>query len=85
MNELEARMNNRNLELEYNPLVIDKIVEMGSDINYGARPMKRFIQETIETKIAYFIIQQNPSDGTIITVDVKDNEFYVKEKEVLLN
>ncbi len=77
MNELKARIENRNLKLEVTDTAIDKIVELGSDVTFGARPMKRFIQNEIETKIAYLIIEKQPEDDTVIYVDFKDNEFEV--------
>ena len=51
------------------------IVNEGSDIAYGARPMKRFIQNEIETKLAYLIIEAQPEDGSVIKIDVQDKDF----------
>ncbi len=73
LKELETRMNRRGLQLEYDKNVLEKIVELGSDIHYGARPMKRFIQQNIETKIAYLIIRENPEEDHIIKIDFEDD------------
>ena len=48
------------------------IVDGGYDPVYGARPLKRYIQQKVETLVARDIIQNDPSPGDTITVDVKD-------------
>ena len=48
------------------------IVDGGSDPVYGARPLKRYIQQKVETLVARDIIQNDPAPGDTITVDVKD-------------
>ena len=77
-NELKERLVKRNLDLEVSDLAIDKIVVLGSDAVYGARPMKRFIQNEIENKIAYLIIANQPEDGTVIKVDYVNDDFTVE-------
>ena len=77
MDELKVRLENRNLKLEVSDLAIDKIVELGSDPTFGARPMKRFIQNEIENKIAYIIIESMPEEDTVIYVDFEDDAFTV--------
>ncbi|NLW14848.1 MAG: AAA domain-containing protein [Erysipelothrix sp.] len=75
IDELKLRIQNRNLDLEISEAAIDMIVNEGSDITYGARPMKRFIQNEIETKLAYLIIEAQPEDGSVIKIDVQDKDF----------
>lgn len=76
MQELSQRMMHRDIELTYNDLVLEKIVALGSDITYGARPMKRFIQNEIETKIAYLILEENMDKG-VIKLEFINDEFLV--------
>lgn len=76
--ELAERMKRRDLQLELSDHAIDKIVELGSDVQYGARPMKRFIEQAIETKIAYAIIEQDPSENARVLVDFVDHDFVIK-------
>ncbi|HLV49510.1 MAG TPA: AAA family ATPase [Erysipelothrix sp.] len=66
--ELIQRVKDRGFDLEIDESVISRIVEKGSDVTFGARPMKRYIQNEIETPIAYLILEKNPSDADIITV-----------------
>ena len=52
------------------------IIEQGYDIAFGARPLKRFIQQKIETLIAKNILTQNIKPKSEIVVDVKNDEFF---------
>ncbi len=75
--ELAKRMQARDLELSMTDEALKKIVELGSDLQYGARPMKRFIEQEIETKIAYAIIEEEPQEAAKVYVDFKDDDFDV--------
>ena len=56
---------------------MDKIIEMGFDETYGARPMKRHIQRAIESLVAKYLIENY--DVKKIEVDVKDGEYVVNK------
>ena len=80
--QLAGRLNDQNIALELTPYAKQKIIEEGSDIEYGARPLKRYIQQNIETAIAYKIIRDNVDGNTTLVVDYDDNtdSFVVNEK-----
>ena len=82
MDELKVRMSKRSLKLEVSDEAMREIVSRGSDIEFGARPMKRFIQHEIETIIAYKILEEDLLDNTILSLDFKDNKFSVETKLV---
>ena len=52
----------------------DYLIEHGFDPAFGARPLRRFISRSCETLIARKIIADDPAPGTVITIDLKDNE-----------
>ncbi|MCL2560623.1 MAG: ATP-dependent chaperone ClpB [Turicibacter sp.] len=54
------------------------VAEQGFDAVYGARPLKRFIQRTIETKVAHAIIAGEIVADTEVLVDVVDGEMVLK-------
>lgn len=54
------------------------IVDNGYDPVYGARPLRRFIQHSVETLLAKFILQGECKDGDTLTIDVKDDNLYIK-------
>ena len=80
MDELKVRMSKRSLKLEVSDEAMREIVSRGSDIEFGARPMKRFIQHEIETIIAYKILEEDLLDNTILYLDFKDDTFSVETK-----
>ena len=50
----------------------------GYDPVYGARPLKRFLQQELETPIARLLLSEGPVEGGTITVDVKDERLAVQ-------
>ncbi len=69
---------NRKLTLEVNPEAKKLIANLGYDPQYGARPLKRLIQNNILDKIALLIVDGKIKDGQTITVSVtKKNTFQV--------
>jgi len=78
--ELAERLAKRRLLLEVTQSAKQRILDEGVDSVYGARPMKRHIQRTIETKIAQIIIEQNPTDDSVLIVDADEHDYNVKVK-----
>ncbi len=70
---LRKRLEARELYLEISDRAKSYIVEKGYDANYGARPLRRFIQQKLETLIAEIIIAKDPAPGTVISVDSGEN------------
>lgn len=63
---------NRGIVLEFQEGVPERVVELGYDPVFGARAVKRFIAETVESKIADVIIERNPLPGDVVVVKVGD-------------
>ncbi len=70
---LRKRLEARELYLEISDKAKSYIVENGYDVNYGARPLRRFIQQKLETLIAEIIIAKDPAPGSVISVDSGEN------------
>ena len=75
LKQVIKRMEEQNIKIEIEESVKDKIIEKGIDINYGARPLKRTIQNEIEDKIAEAILEGNikPNKKAKIIVDDEGN------------
>ena len=75
LKQVTKRMEAQNIKLEIEDSVKDKIIEKGIDINYGARPLKRTIQNLIEDKIAEAILdgKVKPNKKAKIVVDEEGN------------
>ena len=57
----------------------EKIINSGYDPIYGARPMKRYLQASIETLLAKAILSRELNIGSTLTVDLDDSgELFVK-------
>ena len=72
LRQLELRLHDRNISLELTDGALDVCAKNGYDPIYGARPLKRYIQKALETRIARAIIAGEISDGGIIRVEEKD-------------
>jgi ATP-dependent Clp protease ATP-binding subunit ClpB len=72
---LNKRLQYNDLSIEVSDAVLDKIADLGYDPVYGARPLKRAIQNWIENPLAQRVIQGEYLAGDIIVVDVKDDGF----------
>lgn len=73
--ELRKRLADKQVGIEVTDAAMDAIVEQGFDPNYGARPLKRFIQRKVETLIARKILAGQVEPESVITVDYKNGEF----------
>ena len=71
--DLEKRLESRNYRLEVTDAAKAYIVENGSDPQFGARPLKRFIQSHAESLLARYIIRESPAEGTTLTLDADEN------------
>ncbi len=76
--DLEKRLQNHKLKLVLTDEAKKFIVESAYDSVYGARPIKRFVTEKLETLIATKIINNELPDNSDITIGVKDNKLVIK-------
>ncbi len=72
LESLRARLADKSLGLVVTDEAKDFIIESSYDPLFGARPIKRFIQSSLETLVAKDILAGNLEMGSTITVDVKD-------------
>ena len=77
LSKLSARLDKQNLKLEVTKSAKDLIVDGGYDVTFGARPLKRYIESNVETKVARAILQGNMDEGDTIVVDAQDGEITV--------
>lgn len=69
------RLEDKEIKLEVSPAVLEYLAKEGYNPQYGARPLKRLIQEKILTPVAGFMISQGVGKGGTISVGVKGGEF----------
>lgn len=74
---LKARLEDRRITLEMTQAAISDIATRGYNPVYGARPLKRLIQQDIETPLAKLLVKGELKDGDTATVDYKDGEIVI--------
>ena len=80
LNELVARIANRNIILTYTDNISSWVATAGFDMKFGARPLKRFIQSQIENKLSVELIRHGIEDGMEIHLDYVDDELKIDIK-----
>ncbi|MFD0829116.1 ATP-dependent chaperone ClpB [Neobacillus sp. M.A.Huq-85] len=77
MNELENRLKDQHIEISVSDEAKEFIAENGFDPVFGARPLKRYIQRSIETKLARAIIAGKVRDHSKVFVDCDNREIEI--------
>ena len=72
---LAKRLKEKELSLCITEAARNKIIEEGYDPAFGARPIKRYLQAQVETRIARALLEDRFREGDTVTVDVKDGEW----------
>lgn len=80
MKDLKNRLQDKNIEIEVSDKAKDIMVEEGYDPVYGARPLKRYIGNVLETTIAKKLIAGEINDGCTILVDGDNGAITVNTK-----
>ncbi len=75
--KLRERLAERRIPLVLTPAATADLAKRGYDPVYGARPLKRLIQQDIETPIAHLLVKGELRDGDTATVDVKNGQISV--------
>ena len=83
--DLNRRLEEKQLSCEITDDAKAYIIDNGYDPVYGARPLKRFIQRTVETLIAKTILSSDLLPGTVLVVDVENGELKVTYRLPLRN
>ncbi|HLR35224.1 MAG TPA: ATP-dependent chaperone ClpB [Tissierellales bacterium] len=76
--ELEERLKNREITINLTDEAKDFILNRAYSIQYGARPVKRFLQNNLETKLGRNLIKGNIVDKDKVIVDVNNDDLIFK-------
>ncbi len=79
--EVVKRLANKDITLALTPAVFDYLAKEGYNPHYGARPLRRLIQDKILTKIASLMVGRGVLSGGTVTVDMKGTEFVFDVKK----
>jgi ATP-dependent Clp protease ATP-binding subunit ClpB len=75
--DLSKRLEERHVKVEITEAARRFIAESGYDPVYGARPLRRYIQRELETRIGRALIAGDVPEGNVIRIDLKDHEIDV--------
>ena len=78
VHEIELRLIDKNIKLKLTDSARDYLVDIGYDVNYGARPLKRVVSRTLETILANKLIEGEVHYGETVTFDYQNNELIIK-------
>ena len=81
--DLNRRLEDKQLTVELTPAAKDHIIEAAYDPIYGARPLRRYLQHTVETLISRKIVSDQVEPGSRITVECRDGQLNVDSRPVL--
>jgi ATP-dependent Clp protease ATP-binding subunit ClpB len=71
---LTARLKERDISISFSDAAMDLLGELGFDPVYGARPLKREIQQAIENPVAMSILAGEFEAGDQVSVDINDEQ-----------
>jgi ATP-dependent Clp protease ATP-binding subunit ClpB len=74
MADLNKRLADRRVIVKLDPKAKEWVAEKGYDPVFGARPLKRFLQRNVETKLARALIAGEVAEDSVITFGVQDDE-----------
>ncbi len=81
MADLNKRLSDRSLSVELTPQAEQFIVANGYDPVYGARPLKRYLQKTVETLAAKIILSGEVATGDTICISLSGESLEAKRKQ----
>ncbi|MCB2290586.1 ATP-dependent chaperone ClpB [Clostridium sp. CS001] len=79
LEDIQNRLKDKNISMKVTEAAKELMAEEGYDPTYGARPLKRYIENVLETSIAKKIIRGDINDGSIIGVDAKEEQIIIEK------
>ncbi len=80
--EVVERLATKDITLTVSPAVYEYLAQEGYNPHYGARPLRRLIQDKILTKVANLMVSRGVLSGGTVSVDVKEKEFSFDVKKM---
>ena len=77
--KLDERLSDNDMHIEFTDRALRMSIDEGYNPVYGARPLKRYIQDNAETAAAILVLENKVQSGTIV-IDVQNGEFVAYDK-----
>ena len=78
IDKLNRRLEEQQIRCEVTPAAKEAIVDAAYDPQYGARPLRRYVQHTVETMLSKRLLRGDIAPGQTVTVDARDGELYLR-------
>ncbi|MBO5349599.1 MAG: ATP-dependent Clp protease ATP-binding subunit [Clostridia bacterium] len=78
LNQVQKRLKEQNIKVEIDDTAKELVAKNGVDVNYGARPLRRAIQNMVEDKIAEAILDGKIEPNKLAKVTVKDDKIVIE-------
>ena len=72
---LRKQLEEKNIQLDVTNVALSAIATEGYDPSYGARPLKRVIQQRIQNPLAVELLKREFTEGSRVKIDYRDGEF----------
>jgi ATP-dependent Clp protease ATP-binding subunit ClpC len=82
LNKLVVRLKDKNFKISFDKTIIERISELNTQEDYGARPIKRIIQNLCEDFLSDSILKGDIKENETITLKFKDGEIKIFKKKV---
>jgi len=80
LKSLSSRLAEKDMDIEYTDKALDYIVDEGWNPEFGARPIKRFVQKHVETELGRLLIKGDIETGDTVLVDADENGLVISRK-----
>ena len=76
--DLNRRLADKQLKCELTPAAKSFVIDAAYDPQYGARPLRRYMQHTVETMLSKRLLRGDVTPGQTVTVDAENGELVMK-------
>jgi len=84
LDEVRGELREKGIDLEITQAAKERLSELGYDPNFGARPLRRVIQNNLEDALSDEILSGKLTAGDTAIVDLREGEFVVEVSKVVL-
>lgn len=81
LHKLQTRIGHKNLKLEWTKEALDKLAELSYDPEYGARPVRRKVQELVEDQLTEGLLTETFNEGDHIVIEKHGEGIVLKKKQ----
>ena len=78
IDKLNQRLADQQIKVELTQAAKDAIVDASYDPQYGARPLRRYVQHTVETMLSKRLLRGDILPGKTVTVDAVDGQLEIR-------